>query len=99
MPEYIIILLSFFLVGFALQKAFSVTLFKSLKHALIFYLAFLVIGIVWDTYAIAKGHWSFGPNFMTGMNIGIVPLEDYAFIFIMSYFGLVLYKISEKYSK
>jgi lycopene cyclase domain-containing protein len=98
MPEYLLILALLFLAAFFLHKATKVKLFASFKHMLVFYLIFILIGVVWDQYAIFRGHWLYRGEFLTGIRIGYMPIEDYAFGFIVTYFGLVLYKVAEKNS-
>lgn len=99
MPEYPMILTVLFLVGFFLHRLTKVKLFSSTKNMLIFYLIFVIIGVVWDQYAIFRGHWTYKSEYLTGVRIGYMPLDDYLFGFIVTYFGLVLYKVVEKYSK
>ncbi len=93
------ILFFLFLVAFILHKATKVKLFVSKKHMLIFYMIFVIIGVVWDQFAIFRGHWIYKREYLTGINIGYMPLEDYLFGFTVTYFGLILYKIVERYSK
>lgn len=59
-------------------------------------LLYAVIGIAWDQFAISRGHWSFGEQFLLGPKIEFMPIEEFGFIFIVPYFLLVLYKLVEK---
>jgi lycopene cyclase domain-containing protein len=63
------------------------------KEALLFAVTCFVIGVVWDTYAILRGHWSFGEQFFVGVKIGVMPVEEYLFMLIIPFSVLVLYKI------
>ena len=99
MPEYPLILIVLSAAALLLHKTFKVKLFASKRHMFIFYLIFIAIGIVWDQYAVYRGHWSYKSEYLTGINIGYMPLDDLIFGFVVTYFGLVLYKISEKYIK
>lgn len=91
--EYLAIVVSVFLVFMGLKLRYKIQLFKSVKERLLFAVACLVIGVVWDSYAILRGHWSFGEQFFIGINIGVMPLEEYLFVLIVPFFLLVLYKI------
>lgn len=54
---------------------------------------FFVVGVVWDTFAIWRGHWAFPPGKNVGIVIGLMPLEEYLFILIIPYFVLTVYKV------
>ena len=58
-----------------------------------FAIACLVIGVVWDSYAILRGHWTFGEQFFIGVKVGVTPVEEYLFMLIIPFSVLVLYKI------
>lgn len=96
MPEYALILSLLLAVAFVLQKRFELRLYKSKKHLIVTNLCLLVIGVVWDHIAIARGHWSFGKQFLLGLHIGLMPIEEFGFILIMVYFSLVIFKLLEK---
>lgn len=63
------------------------------------YAVVLLVGIIWDHIAISRGHWVFGKDFLLGPQIGLMPIEELGFIIVAWYFGLVIYKIFEKYLK
>jgi lycopene cyclase domain-containing protein len=96
MPEYALILLLFTLVSFSLQRIFRLKLYKSTKHFLIVNSIFLAIAILWDQFAIARGHWFFKEEFLLGFYIGSMPIEEIGFTLIIWYFGLVIYKLVEQ---
>ena len=97
MPEYSFILLLFLVISFILQKKFKVIIFKNFKQFLFVEGIVFAAAILWDNYAIYRGHWSFGEKYLLGPKLGFMPIEEFAFVIITSYFGLVIYKISEKY--
>ena len=77
--------------------AFSkVRLFKTRLQMLIFWVASFSIGVVWDHFAIWRGHWIYPQDKMLGINIGLMPIEDYVFIFLVCYAVILAFKISEK---
>ncbi|MFQ6086946.1 MAG: lycopene cyclase domain-containing protein [Candidatus Bathyarchaeia archaeon] len=91
--EYLGILLFVFLVFMFLKLRYDIQLFKSAKERMTFVIACLVIGIAWDSYAILRGHWSFGEPFFIRIKIGVMPVEEYLFMLIIPFSVLVLYKI------
>lgn len=89
-----------FVVGFSrflgLKVKYRTRLFKSRREALAFVSACLALGVVWDSYAIIRGHWSFGEQYFTGIKIGVMPIEEYLFILVIPFSVVVLYEIVKK---
>ena len=96
MPEYFLILIVLLVMTIILHRISRVKIYNSKGHFLALNLIVLAISTVWDQYAIYRGHWSFGKEFLLGPKIGFMPVEEFLFVLILSYFGLVLYKILEK---
>jgi len=94
--EYLIILSILTLIASLLQKIFKIKLFNSLKQSLTFYTTIFTIGIIWDSFAIYRGHWIYPGQGTMGIFIGLMPLEDYLFIAVVSYFSLVVYRLTLK---
>lgn len=99
MYEYALILLSLLLVTVFLHRRYKVKIFRSKSHLLISYAILLLVGISWDHFAIARGHWYFNEEFLLGVHLGLIPIEEYAFMIIVPYFGIVIYKLTEKHLK
>ena len=91
--EYLVILISVFLVSMVLKLKYKIQLFKSAKKGLLPTVLLLVIGGLWDSYAILRGYWSFEEEFFIGIDIGVMPLEEYLFMLIIPFLVLVLYGI------
>ena len=61
---------------------------------------FFIIGTIWDTFAIMRGHWTFPSENNLGIVLGVIPLEEYLFILIVPYFIITIYKlIDSKFRK
>lgn len=71
----------------------------SKRERVIVVLIFFIIGVVWDSYAIWRGHWSFGDTGLTGITIGLMPLEEYLFILIVPFWIITTYKVLIKIIK
>jgi lycopene cyclase domain-containing protein len=54
---------------------------------------FFTIGVIWDSYAIINGHWLFPPEKTMGINIGVMPVEEYLFILILPFWIITTYKL------
>ena len=91
--EYLVTLFFVFLVSMILKLMYKIQLFKSVKEGLLVIFSLLVIGSLWDSYAILRGFWSFEEGFFIGINIGVMPLEEYLFMLVIPFLVLVLYRI------
>lgn len=44
----------------------------------------VVVYVLWDAYAIARGHWTFDSRFITNINVVVnVPLDEVAFFIVI----------------
>ena len=99
-PEYFLVLLLILLITLLVEKRHHFHLYHSRKERLEFVAAFLIFGILWDHLAIWRGHWSFPRGGIRYIKIGLMPIEEYLFIFIIPYFVITFYKlIDSKFRK
>ncbi len=96
MPEYAFILVLFLIAGIFLHRYYQLHLYRNTKHMVTALAVIFVLGVAWDQFAFWRGHWFLGEQFMLGPRIGYMPIEEYGFIFVMTYFWLVIYKLFEK---
>jgi len=75
-----------------LEVIYHEHLFKHLKARIVWIFVFLLVGIIWETYGIIRGHWVFTGKGILGIYIGVVPLEDFLWLLVMPYFCLTVYK-------
>jgi len=91
--EYFLILLFILLITFLLEKKYKIHLYHSRKERFIIVLLFFMIGVIWDSFAIWRGDWTFSDGKNLGIRIGLMPLEEYLFILIIPYSILTIYKL------
>lgn len=96
MPEYALILIILLLVTVSLHTYTRVKVYSSRAQFITLNCIIILVTIVWDNFAIARGHWSFNPQFLLGPRIWYMPIEEYGFSFVVVYFCLVVYKVLEK---
>lgn len=94
--EYLITLISVFLICIALKLGCKIHLFKSVKEGVLVFGSLFIIGSVWDSFAILRGYWSYGEEFFVGIKIGVMPLEEYLFMLVIPFLTLVIYGIVRK---
>lgn len=79
--------------SWGLEFTFRIRVLRSPKK-LLKTLAFVIPPfIVWDWYAVSRGHWHFDPNLTTGI-IGplAIPLEEYLFFIVIPVAALLTFE-------
>jgi len=94
--EYLAILLLLLIVGLFLDWKYRMKLYNSRRERVIIPLVFFIIGFLWDSFAVYRGHWTFKGSGLIGIKIGVLPLEEYLFFLIIPYFILTVYKALRK---
>lgn len=52
-----------------------------------------VVFLVWDVWAIQRGHWSFSERFTTGWDLfGVLPVEEVAFFVVIPICALLTFE-------
>lgn len=53
--------------------------------------------IIWDIYFTSKGVWSFNPDYITGIKISNLPVEEVLFFFAIPYCCIFIYECVKVY--
>lgn len=93
MAEYLVILLIILTITVILEKIYRIHLYHNIKERFQIVGIFFIVGVVWDHFAIWRGHWLFPEDRVVGLKIGLMPIEEYLFILIIPYFVLTVYKV------
>ena len=91
--EYLIVLISVFLICTAVNLRYKLQLFKSVKECVLVFGSLFVIGSCLDSFAILRGYWSYDEKFFVGIKIGVMPLEEYLFMLVIPFLTLTIYQI------
>lgn len=97
--EYLIILILIFASSLSLNLFYGIRAYDSVKEGIIITLFFLIIGTLWDHFAIYRGHWIFPGTGLLGIKIGLMPLEEYLFTMIIPFWIITTYKFVKKIFK
>jgi len=96
--EYLLLLISIFLVCIVINLRYKLQIFESSKQASVVFVTLFVIGVVSDSFAVLRGYWRFSEsgNFFVGIKIGVLPLEEYLFMIIIPFLTLTVYFLVKK---
>lgn len=48
--------------------------------------------VVWDVVGIIRDHWGYNPAFISGVHLGLMPLEELVFFVVIPICGLLTYE-------
>ena len=94
--EYLILLISVFLICIAVKLGFNLKLFKSSKEGALVFGSLFVIGSAMDNLALFRGYWSYDEKFFIGIKIGVMPLEEYLFMIVIPLLTLTIYRMARR---
>lgn len=97
MSEYLIINIGTILFPLLYSFESTIRYYRKLFAVLVSTLIVGIYYIVWDVIATARGDWSFNPDFLLGINIFNLPLEEIFFFITVPYSMIFLYEISKYY--
>jgi lycopene beta-cyclase len=52
----------------------------------------VAVFVVWDVVAIARDHWTYNPRYVTGWDLGNLPVEELVFFVVIPICGLLTYE-------
>jgi lycopene cyclase domain-containing protein len=96
---YLLIML--FTLSYPLYKSFEDKINYYGKWKLVFKstLPVAIFFILWDNWFTALGVWNFNPDFILGLYIGYLPLEEYLFFFFVPFSCLFIYEVVNYFVK
>lgn len=90
--QYLILLAGCLLVTAPLEFLLRARVYRRPVRLVLAMLPVLVVFVGWDLYGIATGHWTYNRQFVTGISLGILPLEELAFFVVITICGLLTYE-------
>lgn len=94
---YFLILAASLVGPLALSFDKKVAFYKNWKYLFPAMLIPAVLYIAWDIYFTQNGMWSFNPEYITGINIYNLPLEEVLFFFVVPYCCVFIYACIRAY--
>jgi lycopene cyclase domain-containing protein len=94
---YFLILAASLAGPLALSFDKKVAFYKNWKYLFPAMIIPALLYIVWDIYFTENGMWSFNPEYITGINLYNLPLEEVLFFFVVPYCCVFIYACIRAY--
>ncbi len=59
----------------------------------------MIIFLVWDIFALQRGHWYFNGEYITGLYIFTLPVEEILFFIVIPFCALFTWEVVKYYSR
>lgn len=99
MSYYGYILLFAFLGPFCLSFDKKVAYFKNIPRLIVPIIFVSGLFLIWDQWFTDKGVWGFNRNYVSGIYLGKLPLEEVLFFIVVPYNCLFIYEVIGAYFK
>ncbi|MCU4299094.1 lycopene cyclase domain-containing protein [Brevibacterium permense] len=90
--DYLGLMAACLLITLPLELVFAARVYRRWQVLLKALVPVVVVFAVWDIIAIARDHWSYDPRFVTGIDLGILPLEELVFFLVIPVCALLSYE-------
>jgi len=90
--EYLILMAACVAITLPLEFLLRARVYRRLPLMLPSIAVVIVIFSAWDLLGIAREHWTYNPEFITGINLGILPLEELVFFIVIPLCALLSYE-------
>jgi len=72
-------------------EAFGPGVYRQARRAAAAILPVAVVFILWDLVAIVSDVWSYNPQYVSGIRLGVIPLEELMFFVVIPLCGLLTF--------
>jgi lycopene cyclase domain-containing protein len=91
--QYLILMGLCLAITLPLEFVFGARVYRQPRRLVAAMAVPVAIFVAWDLFAIARGHWDFNPDYVTGIRLpGSLPLEELAFFITIPICSLLTYE-------
>jgi lycopene beta-cyclase len=88
--QYLLLMAGCLLVTLPLEFVFGARVWRRPRRLLFALVPTVILFAVWDIAAIARGHWSYNAQYVTGRELpGNLPVEELTFFIVIPICGLL----------
>lgn len=90
--HYLLAMAACLLITLPLELVLGARVWRRPRALLLALLPVVVVFVAWDLWGIARGTWDYSPEFITGVHLGPMPLEELVFFVVVPICGLLTYE-------
>ncbi len=90
--QYLLLMGGCLLITLPLEFVLGARVWRQPRRLLTALIGPVVVFVVWDAVAIAREHWTYNPDYVTGWDLGNLPIEELAFFVVIPICGLLTYE-------
>ena len=91
--QYLALMAGCLLITLPLEFVFCAKVYRRPKLLVAALVPVVVVYSVWDILGIWRGHWSYNPDYVTGIRLPLrMPLEELVFFVVIPICGLLTYE-------
>lgn len=90
--QYLLLMAGCLLITLPLEIVLGARVYRRPKRLLVAMLPMLVVFVAWDVLGIVRNHWWYNEQFISGIHLGPMPLEELVFFLVIPICGLLTYQ-------
>ena len=91
--QYLLLMAGCLLITLPLEVVLRARVYRRPRRLLLALLPVLVVFVAWDVLGIVRGHWTYSPEYTTGILLPLdVPLEELVFFVVIPICALLTYE-------
>lgn len=91
--QYLLLMVGCLLLTLPLEFVLGARVYRRIRFALLALLPVVVLFSIWDVVGILRGHWTYNPAYVTGVQLVFgMPLEELVFFVVIPLCGLLTYE-------
>jgi lycopene cyclase domain-containing protein len=90
--QYLLLMLGCLVITLPLELVLGARVYARWRLAVLALVPTVLLFSVWDVIGIVRLHWTYNPDFITGVHLGVMPLEELVFFIVIPICGLLTYE-------
>jgi lycopene beta-cyclase len=94
--QYLALMAACLVVTLPLEFVIGAHVYRQIRRAAAAIIPALLVFAVWDWIAIARGEWWFAARYVSGLRVGVVPIEEVAFFVAIPLCSLLTFEAVQR---
>jgi lycopene cyclase domain-containing protein len=90
--QYLLLMAGCLLITLPLELVLEARVYARWRLMLLALLPAVLVFVVWDLVGIIRLHWTYNPEYISGVHLWVMPLEELVFFIVIPICGLLTYE-------